>query len=406
MGEEMEKKEKRIRMEYRFNRDGEPISLLGFGCMRFTKKGTEIDIPKAEQEVLAAIKGGVNYFDTAYIYPGSEAALGKILAKNHVREKVNIATKLPHYLIKSRKGLDRYFEEQRKRLKTDTIDYYLLHMLTDMATFWQLERLGIREWIQEKKEKGQIRHIGFSYHGNTEMFCRLVDAYPWDFCQIQYNYMDEVSQAGRAGLQYAAKKGLPVIIMEPLRGGKLVQLLPNRAKQWIARYSPKRSAAELAFRWLYEQPEVTCVLSGMNAKGMVKENVKIASTVESGRLTTKEYRLVERIKEEINRKVKVDCTGCGYCMPCPKGVDIPAAFRCYNTMYTENKQEGRREYLQCTAMRKNQSLASLCVSCGACEKRCPQHIPIRKELKNARRELETPVVALAAKGIALLKLWQ
>lgn len=403
MGAEMEK---RIRMEYRLNRDGEPISLLGFGCMRFTKKGTEIDIPKAEQEVLAAIKGGVNYFDTAYIYPGSEAALGKILAKNHVREKVNIATKLPHYLIKSRKGLDRYFEEQRKRLRTDTIDYYLLHMLTDTATFWQLERLGIREWIQEKKEKGQIRHIGFSYHGNTEMFCRLVDAYPWDFCQIQYNYMDEVSQAGRAGLQYAAQKGLPVIIMEPLRGGKLVQLLPNRAKQWIARYSPKRSAAELAFRWLYEQPEVTCVLSGMNAKGMVRENVKIASTVESGRLTAKEYRLVERIKEEINRKVKVDCTGCGYCMPCPKGVDIPAAFRCYNTMYTENKQEGRREYLQCTAMRKNQSLASLCVSCGACEKRCPQHIPIRKELKNARRELETPVVALAAKGIALLKLWQ
>ena len=218
-------------MQYRKDKYGNDISTLGFGCMRFTRKGGAIDIPKAEKEIMAAVDAGVNYFDTAYIYPGSEAALGEIFTRNNIRNKVYIATKLPHYLIKSREGMERLFNEHLKRLKTDYIDYYLMHMLTDTQTWERLKKLGILEFLEEKKKSGAIRQIGFSYHGNADMFCRLVDAYDWDFCQIQYNYMDEHSQAGRKGLQYAHHKGLPVIIMEPLRGGKLVSMLPQEALQ-------------------------------------------------------------------------------------------------------------------------------------------------------------------------------
>ena len=235
-------------MNYRKDKYGNDISVLGFGCMRWKRKGTSIDLPEAEREVLAAIEAGVNYFDTAYIYPGSEAALGEILARNGMREKVYIATKLPHYLIKSRETMERLFREELRRLQTDYIDYYLMHMLTDDKTWQRLLDLGILEFLEEKKKSGAIRQIGFSYHGNTEVFCRLVDAYDWDFCQIQYNYMDEHSQAGRKGLQYAAAKGLPVIIMEPLRGGKLVSMLPPAAKAEFESYPIQGTPAQWAFR--------------------------------------------------------------------------------------------------------------------------------------------------------------
>ena len=269
-------------MQYRNDRYGQPISLLGYGCMRFTKKGNSIDIDKAEREVMAAIRGGVNYLDTAYIYPGSEAAVGEILRRNGCREQVYIATKLPQYYIKSNGAIDRYFEEQLKRLGTDYIDYYLMHMLTDVTAWNKLKELGIEEWIAKKKREGSIRNLGFSFHGNTEMFLQILDAYDWDFCQIQYNYMDEHTQAGREGLRAAAARGIPVIIMEPLRGGKLVDLLPETAKKQIAGYLKKRTPAEWAFRWLWEQPEVTCVLSGMNSLDMVEENMRIADEVQEG----------------------------------------------------------------------------------------------------------------------------
>lgn len=217
---------------------------------------------------------------------------------------------------------------------------------------------------------------------------KLVDAYDWDFCQIQYNYMDEYSQAGRAGLQYAHAKGLPVIIMEPLRGGRLVDRLPESAKQLFKSEGIKYTPAGLAFRWLYDQPEVTCVLSGMNSLEMVKENTTTASECPAGGLTSEEKELIERVKAEIKRSVKVGCTGCGYCMPCPKGVDIPGTFLCYNAIYSEGKGSARMDYLRCTALRKNFSSASQCVGCGKCEMHCPQQIEIRKELKTASRELE------------------
>lgn len=392
-------------MQYRNDRYGKPISLLGYGCMRFTKKGSTIDLDKAEAEVMEAIRLGVNYFDTAYIYGGSEVALGEILARNSCREEIAIATKLPQYLIKSENSIEKYFKEQCERLKTDYIDYYLMHMLTDIGAWEKLRRLGIEEWIAKKKEEGRIRNLGFSFHGNTEKFLEILDAYDWDFCQIQYNYLDEHSQAGKKGLLAAAQRGIPVIIMEPLRGGKLVDLLPDKAKKQIADYKVKRTPAEWAFRWLYNQPEVTCVLSGMSSLEMVRENCAVASDAEAGSFTEEDFALLEQVKEEINRNIKVGCTACGYCMPCPKGIDIPTAFRCYNQMYTEHKTSGRFEYLQCLAYNKDRADIKECIECGKCESHCPQHLEIRKELKNARKALQPIHYNLMMKVMRLFKFW-
>ena len=266
-------------MNYRKDKYGNALSILGFGCMRFPA-----DKAEAEREVLYAIDQGVNYFDTAYIYPGNESALGEILHKNNAREKVRIATKLPHYLIKSVDGLEKMFQEQLKRLKTDYVDYYLMHMLSDIAAWERLREMGIEGWLKEKQACGQIRQVGFSYHGNTEMFCTLVDAYDWDMCMIQYNYLDEHSQAGRRGLEYAHAKGLPVMIMEPLRGGRLVNKLPVEAHKIFAGYPVQNTPAQWAFRWLWNQKEVTCVLSGMNSGAMVRENIETACTAQVGDL--------------------------------------------------------------------------------------------------------------------------
>jgi hypothetical protein len=392
-------------MQYRKDKKGNDLSILGYGCMRFTKKGLGIDLEKAQKEIQAAIRGGVNYFDTAYIYTGSEAALGQIFANLACRDNIMIATKLPHYLIKSREGADRLFAEQLKRLKTDHVDYYLMHMLTDIETWNRLCLLGIREWIEEKLASGQIRNIGFSYHGNSDMFLKLVDAYPWDFCQIQYNYMDENSQAGRRGLLYAHEKGLPVIIMEPLRGGRLAGLLPKSAKDILRKSGGAYTPAELALRWLWDQKEVTCVLSGMNSLEMVEENMGIAAKAYAGMMTPEDFDLVDQVRREINLKSKVGCTGCGYCMPCPQGVDIPGTFRAYNLLYTEGAKVARKEYMMCTALRRKQASASQCIQCGICEPHCPQHIPIRLELKNAAKELETPVYKIVKKIVSMFRIY-
>ena len=389
-------------MQYRKDKHGNDISILGFGCMRFTRKGPEIDFAKAEKEILEAFHAGVNYYDTAYIYPGSEALLGEIFEKNQMREKVNIATKLPHYLMKSLDAIEKCFQEELRRLRTDYIDYYLIHMLTDVKSWERLKGLGMEQWIKDKMESGAIRQIGFSYHGNSDTFCQLVDAYDWDFCQIQYNYFDEHSQAGRTGLNYAAAKGLPIIIMEPLRGGKLVNNLPDKAIQLFEDYSIKRTPAEWGFRWLWNQPEVTCVLSGMNSLEMVQENVRSASEVQIGEFSTDDEAFLKNVVKEINAKMKVGCTGCRYCMPCPKGVDIPGTFAAYNRYACGEKFNAMREYIMGTTLRKDASAASNCVECGLCERHCPQNIEIRKELKNARKVLENPIYKVAKKVISIV----
>ena len=374
-------------MQYRKDRNGTPLSILGYGCMRFTKKGGGIDVDKAEQELLEAYRAGVNYYDTAYLYPGSEAALGEILERNQLREKIHIATKLPQYLIGSRAALERTFQEELSRLRTDYVDYYLMHHMTDVAMWEKLKNVGIIEWIAEKKHSGAIRNIGFSYHGNTENFLRILEDYDWDFCQIQYNYLDEVAQAGKTGLQAAAKKGVPVMIMEPLRGGKLVNMLPEEAKRAMRESGRGWIAAEWGLRWLYDQPEVTVVLSGMNSVEMVRENCRVAADAQANALTDADRETIERIKRAIREREKVGCTGCRYCMPCPKGVDIPGIFRCYNTMFTESKREGRSQFIQTVGLTREPAFASQCVRCGKCEQHCPQSIPIREKLQEADRAL-------------------
>ena len=375
-------------MQYRLDpKSQNSLSALGYGCMRFTKKKGIIDQAKAEKELAYAIAQGVNYFDTAYIYPGSEAALGKFLAKGY-RDKVYLATKLPHYLVKNLKQADKIFEEELTRLQTDYIDYYLMHMLTDIGGWNRMCEMGIKEWIQTRKESGQIRQIGFSYHGGTAGFLEILEAYDWDFCQIQFNYMDEHSQAGLTGLKRAGELGIPVIIMEPLRGGRLTGGLPAGAKEVFAKAEPKRSPADWALRWIWDHPEVTCVLSGMNDMAQITENVQVAEEALPNTLTEAEFQVFEDAKAAINAAIKVGCTGCGYCMPCPAGVDIPNCFRCYNVYASDGWFNGLREYFMATTLRKTKSNASLCVGCGKCEKHCPQSIPIRQELRNVTKTLE------------------
>ncbi len=370
-------------MQYRKDKNGNDLSVLGFGCMRFTKKGGGIDIDKAEQEILEAYNRGVNYFDTAYVYGGSEAAVGEILERNGIRENVKIATKLPQYLVGSRAAIEKYFAEELNRLRTDYVDYYLMHHLTDVAMWEKLKSIGILDWIEEKKKSGQIKNIGFSYHGNSDGFVKILNDFDWDICQIQYNYFDENSQAGKVGLQAAAEKGIPVVIMEPLRGGKLVNMLPDSAKTVMNQSGRTWTSAEWGLRWLYNQPEVTVVLSGMNSLEMVKENCRTACEAVPNAFTEEDFATIREVTQKIGENEKVGCTGCRYCMPCPKGVDIPGAFRCYNAMYIDSKMQGRFEYAQTVGLTKESAFATQCIGCGKCETHCPQQLPIRKLLKEA-----------------------
>ena len=386
-------------MNYRNNNGQKDLSILGYGCMRFPKKAGSIDMIETEKQVMYAIENGVNYFDTAYIYPGSEAALGEILYKNNVREKVKIATKLPHYLVKKTEDLEKYFQEELKRLQTDYVDYYLMHMLPDVQVWKRLIGLGVLEWIEEKKSLGQIKYIGFSYHGNTQNFLEVLNVYDWEFCQIQYNYMDEHSQAGVKGLKAAAEKNIPVIIMEPLRGGLLVNGLPKKAEKAFEESTRHITPVEWALRWLWRQEEVSVILSGMSTMAMIEENINIASNVEVNEWSSSEEAFISEIRVILNEKTKVPCTACSYCMPCPFGVDIPGAFRCYNVSHVDGYFVGLKEYAMSTTLRSKQTMASLCTACGACEKHCPQNIKIIKELKKVKRRFESPVYKLASKYI-------
>ncbi len=386
-------------MQYRLDKYGTPLSVLGYGCMRFPRKQGQIDRQKTQALICQAVEGGINYFDTAYIYPGSEAALGEILEKTGLRSRVFIATKLPHYLIKSPQGLEKLFQEELRRLRTDHVDYYLMHMLNDTDTWQRLQQMGIEQWLQEKQASGAIRQVGFSYHGSSDMFCKLLDLRDWDFCQVQYNYLDEHTQAGRRGVEYARSKGIPVVIMGPLRGGRLVNLLPEAARERFAKYPVKRSPAQWGLQWLWDQEAVTVVLSGMGSEAMLRENLGAAEASRVGSLTEGDRALYAQVVRDIQASVKVGCTGCGYCQPCPKGVDIPGTFAAYNRWFSESKSGAFMDYLKCTTLRKNATAASNCIGCGKCEAHCPQGISIRQELQAAQKVLETPAYRVARKAL-------
>jgi len=378
-------------MQYRkLGKTGEEISILGYGCMRFPAKNGRIDMERTEKQILMAIEKGVNYFDTAYIYPGSEAALGTILEKHQLRSRVKIATKLPPYLATTRASMENILKTQLERLKTPTIDYYLIHAIADFRSWEKAKANGIVEFLNEKKKEGVIGHVGFSYHGDKLDFPRLIDDYPWDFCQIQYNYIDENSQAGREGLQYAYQKGIGVVIMEPLRGGSLVGRMPDKIKTIWEKAETKRSYADWALRWLWDQEEVSVVLSGLNEEAHIEENIRVASEVKPHSLTPAEITLFQEVKEAYLSLMKVGCTGCSYCLPGPAGVNIPYAFSCYNGHHLFHDIALRFQYLLMNSDvsgRKN-GLAHQCIACGKCEKHCPQHLPIREHLKAVKKDME------------------
>ena len=386
-------------MQYRTNpKNGDALSVLGFGCMRFTRKGGAIDQAKANREMALALERGVNYFDTAYIYPGSEVCLGEFIRAYNCRDRLNIATKLPQFRVHKLSDAEKYFSEELERLGTDHVDYYLMHMLNDARSWERLCALDVREWLLEKKRSGAIRNIGFSFHGGTPAFKALADAWDWDFCQIQFNYMDEHAQAGLEGLRYASEKGLPVIIMEPLRGGRLAGGLPAAAAREFERAEPGRTPVDWALRWIWNHPEVTVVLSGMNDIQQVEENCRTASESLPGALSEAELGVYARALERIRASVKVGYTGCGYCQPCPRGVDIPVCFATYNNSFSDNYFTGLKEYMMCTTLRKARANAGLCVKCGKCEQHCPQGISIREELDCVKRRFETPLYKIAAAG--------
>lgn len=360
-------------------KNGDQLSALAFGCMRLPG-----DEKLAERLIARAIEAGVNYFDTAYIYPGNEALMGRILSQEGRRDKVRLATKLPHYLVKKTADIGRIFSAQLERLRTDRIDYYLMHMLSDPADWRRLIGLGVLDWIAEERERGRIRNLGFSFHGRQQAFIELVDAYDWDFCMIQYNYLDENGQAGVAGLKHAAAKGMPVMIMEPLRGGKLATGLPKEAKELFARADASRSPAEWALRWVWNHPEATTLLSGMNTEAILEENLRIASDALPGALTEAELKLFDQARQAVLGSIRVPCTACAYCMPCPQGVDIPMSFSCYNDIGIEGRMMSRVNY----AIRAGSHNASKCTRCGKCEQHCPQGIAIRDQLAAAKKALE------------------
>ena len=383
-------------MQYRTVNNQDGLSCLGFGCMRFPKKGNGFDHEMIERMLSYAIDNGVNYYDTAYLYPGNEEAFGRAIEKIGARDKIFIATKMPHYMMKSVDEAERRFEEQLRRLRTDHVDYYLMHMLPDVKSWNALIERGIDKWLEEKREEGKIKRIGFSFHGSSEMFIKLLHSYKWEFAQIQYNYIDVNSQAGVRGLKEAASMGIPVIIMEPLRGGRLVNNISDKARQMISESAGSPSPAQFGLTWLWNQPEVTTVLSGMNSMEMVQENIRIASKDLEGSLTKEDMAVYEKVIAEIERKTKVKCTGCGYCMPCPAGVDIPGCFKSYNTSYIDGYANGMREYFMCTTMKNERSNASLCKKCGKCESHCPQQIQIRQELDRVKKRFENPVYKIGS----------
>ncbi len=369
-------------MEYRtWEKSEVSPSLLGYGCMRFpTKEDGTIDREQASALLDKAMAEGVTYYDTAYTYHSkeSEIFLGEYL-KKFERESFYLATKLPVWLVKTEEDVEKYLNEQLEKLQTDYIDFYLMHAL-DEEEFNKAEELEIFEKLEKFREDGRIRHIGFSFHDSYEVFERILKAHPWEFVQIQYNYMDTNYQAGTKGCKLAGELGIPVVIMEPLRGGALAKL-PEDIACHLKERNPDVSIASWALRFLADHPEVKVILSGMGSMEQLEDNLSTLSN--AAPLNEEEKELFVNLKKMIEDKQKSRCTGCGYCMPCPFGVDIPKNFRFWNDESMYQDGNGKRRYNNL-----KEAKATFCKECGKCEEACPQHIEIRKDLKRVAAELE------------------
>lgn len=370
------------------------VSALGFGAMRLPTVGEDrsvIDEPEAIKMIRYAIDHGVNYVDTAYPYHGgnSEILVGKALQDGY-RDKVKVATKLPTWKVESRKDIEEVLDEQLSKLQTDHVDFYLLHGLKK-DRWLKMQELNVFSWAEKAIADGRINNLGFSFHDEYEVFKDIIDGYDgWTFCQIQYNYRDVNYQAGTKGLRYAAKKGLAVVVMEPIAGGTLAVNPPQKIQKIWDEAEVKRSPAEWALQWVWNQPEVSVVLSGMSTMEQVKENLESASRSGPLTLTERDMQLISRVRDKYLEYGFIGCTGCRYCMPCPEGVDIPEIFALFNEYYTkrgdaESQQKIKDKYLELIPSEKG---AKNCVKCGECEEKCPQQLPIRQLIARASRVFE------------------
>lgn len=377
-------------MLYRkLGKTGEMVSILGYGCMRLPVidgNPESIDEKKAIRLVRYAIDHGVNYIDSAYSYHSgmNEVFLGKAL-KDGYREKVHLATKLSCKRVNCKEDMDRFLNEQLEKLRTDCIDFYLLHAVKQ--SYWEkMKKFGVIDFLERARAAGKIKYTGFSFHDEPDVFKEVVDAYPWDLCQIQFNYLDENFQAGIEGLKYAAEKGLAVVIMEPLRGGNLASKVPEEAKKVWDIAEVKRTPAEWAFRYLWDYPEVSVVLSGMSEMEHLKENLRIAEQGQPNSLSAEEKSLISEVSEIYRSRIKVNCTNCKYCMPCPSGVNIPRNLSYLNDVFMLNDVENAK--FQYGVLLLPEEKAGNCIECGECEEVCPQNIKIRKMLKEVREKFE------------------
>ena len=364
------------------------VSALGFGCMRLPvidNNMTQIDEPEATRMLHYAIEQGVNYIDTAVPYHGgnSEPFVGNAL-KGGWRDRVRLATKLPSWAVQTTEDFDKHLNEQLGKLQTDCIEFYLLHSLK--SDWWEkLKKLGALEFLGRAIEDGRIKYAGFSFHDELSTFKEIVDSYDWDFCQIQYNYMDENHQAGTEGLNYAVEKGIDVIVMEPLRGGKLTKKIPDSIQALMDQNNISKTQAELALRWVWNRPDVSIVLSGMSTMDQVVENCRVANESEPNSLTADELVIIEKIRDLYLERTQVPCTECNYCLPCPEGVDITGIFRLYNDLHIyQDEQWAQASY---GMFMPEGEKASNCNECGQCEEACPQDIAVIEKLKECHAKL-------------------
>ena len=377
-------------MQYRrFGKTEEQVSILGFGCMRLPVVDNQnhvIDRPEAIKMLRHSIDQGVNYIDTAYPYHGtgfdkggsSEPLVAEAL-RDGWRSRVKLATKLPSWLIQSHDDFDKYLNDQLKRLETDYIDFYLIHALN--KSFWaNLKKHDLFSFIDRALKDGRIKHAGFSFHDDYPTFVEIVDAYDWSFCQIQYNYIDTDYQAGLKGLNYAAEKDLGIVIMEPLRGGALTRNLPPEVLQQFESYNESFGPAEWALRWLWNHKSIGVVLSGMSDMQQTDQNLASARNFSEKPVTLQETEIVSRVQELFRQKIKVNCTFCRYCMPCPVGVDIPRNFQMYNSFFLFDEMSQNAVRFQYNMQVPEAAKANKCIKCGKCLEHCPQHIQIPDEL--------------------------
>lgn len=396
-------------MQYRtVPKNGDRLSALGFGCMRLPMKGEAIDEERAISQIRYAIDHGVNYLDTAPPYHGgeSERLLGKALLDGY-RDKVKIATKLTPFMLNKAEDMETMMDVQLRKLQTDRIDYYLLHGL-DADSWKKLQGFGALDFLDKARSDGKIINPGFSFHGSLKTFKEIVDAYDWMMCQIQYNILDDKLQAGTTGLKYAASKKIAVMAMEPLRGGGLASKLPNEVQRFYDEAKIKRTPAEWALRWVWNHPEVTVVLSGMNDEAQITENIKTAETAMPGSLLPDELAIIKNVADSYRGLLKVPCTGCQYCLPCVNGVNIPGNFHIYNELHMRGDEQASRALYGMWllgGLNGKRADAALCKACNECQGRCPQHIDIPEKLKAVAEELggektEAVLAAMKAKRAA------